>query len=264
MDMNGTGFKKRLAAFLSFALAVCMLGGLGAAPVYGKEKRTVKVAFFPMNGYHEKEADGTFSGMDVEYLDELCRYADWDIQYVDCDSWDAALELLKDKKVDLVGTAQYSPQRAAVYDYSELPSGYTFGIIATTPDSSLAYEDFEAMKSVTFGMVKTYVRKDEFLQYLTDNGVHSPKIREYNSTAQLLEALETGQIDAMVHTFMEIKEGHRLVGRFAPRPFYYITYQGNEDVLRELNYAIADLKMNAPELETKLMNKFFQRPEPPG
>ena len=156
MDMNGTGFKKRLAAFLSFALAVCMLGGLGAAPVYGKEKRTVKVAFFPMNGYHEKEADGTFSGMDVEYLDELCRYADWDIQYVDCDSWDAALELLKDKKVDLVGTAQYSPQRAAVYDYSELPSGYTFGIIATTPDSSLAYEDFEAMKSVTFGMVKTY------------------------------------------------------------------------------------------------------------
>jgi len=258
MDMNGTGFKKRLAAFLSFALAVCMLGGLGAAPVYGKEKRTVKVAFFPMNGYHEKEADGTFSGMDVEYLDELCRYADWDIQYVDCDSWDAALELLKDKKVDLVGTAQYSPQRAAVYDYSELPSGYTFGIIATTPDSSLAYEDFEAMKSVTFGMVKTYVRKDEFLQYLTDNGVHSSKIREYNSTAQLLEALETGQIDAMVHTFMEIKEGHRLVGRFAPRPFYYITYQGNEDVLRELNYAIADLKMNAPELETKLMNKFFQ------
>lgn len=258
MDMNDTGFKKRLAVFLSFALAVCMLGGFAPISVYGKEKRTVKVAFFPMNGYNVKEPDGTYSGMDVEYLDELCRYADWEIQYVDCGSWDAALELLKDKKVDLVGTAQYSPQRASIYDYAELPSGYTFGIIATTPDSSLAYEDFEAMKSVTFGMVKTYVRRDEFLQYLADNGVRAPKIREYDSTAQLLEALETGQIDAMVHTFMEIKEGQRLIGRFAPRPFYYITYSGNEDVLRELNYAIADLKMNAPELETKLMNKFYQ------
>lgn len=258
MDMNDTGFKKRLAVFLSFALAVCMLGGFAPISVYGKEKRTVKVAFFPMNGYNVKEPDGTYSGMDVEYLDELCRYADWEIQYVDCGSWDAALELLKDKKVDLVGTAQYSPQRASIYDYAELPSGYTFGIIATTPDSSLAYEDFEAMKSVTFGMVKTYVRRDEFLQYLADNGVRAPKIREYDSTTQLLEALETGQIDAMVHTFMEIKEGQRLIGRFAPRPFYYITYSGNEDVLRELNYAIADLKMNAPELETKLMNKFYQ------
>ena len=41
-------------------------------------------------------------------------------------------------------------------------------------------------------------------------------------------------------------------------PFYYIPYSGNEDVRRELNYAIADLKMNVPELETKLMNKFYQ------
>jgi len=258
MVMKGMRFKKRLAAFLSFALAICLSGGLAAVPVYGKGKRTVKVAFFPMNGYHEKEADGTLTGMDVEYLDELCRYADWDVQYVECADWDEALELLKNKDIDLVGSAQYSAERASVYQYADLPSGYTFGIIATNPDSSLAYEDFEAMKDITFGMVKTYVRREEFLHYLADNNIRSPRIREYGSTAELLEALDKGQVDAMVHTFMEIKEGQRLVGRFAPRPFYYITYPGNEDVLRELNHAIADLKMYAPELETKLMNKFYQ------
>lgn len=256
--MKGTRLQKRLAALLSFALAVCISGGFYALPAYGKEKRTVKVAFFPMNGYHEKDSAGNFTGMDVEYLDELCRFTDWNIEYVECDSWDMALELLKDKKIDLVGTAQYSAERASVYQYADLPSGYTFGIIATTPDSSLAYEDFEAMKGIIFGMVKTYVRRSEFLHYLADNGVRSPKIREYNSTAELLDALDKGQIDAMVHTFMEIKEGQRLVGRFAPRPFYYITYPGNDDVVRELNYAITDLKMSAPELETKLMNKFYQ------
>ena len=130
--------------------------------------------------------------------------------------------------------------------------------MAANPHSALAYEDFEAMKDITFGMVKTYIRRDEFLQYLADNGVGVPRIREYDSASELKDALATGEINAMVHTFMEIPEGQRLIGRFAPRPFYYITWQGNDEVMRELNYAIADLKMNEPALESRLMNEFYQ------
>ena len=62
------------------------------------------------------------------------------------------------------------------------------------------------MKDITFGMVQTYVRRAEFLQYLSDNGIPSPKIREYPSTTELRAALDAGEIDAMVHTFMEIQE----------------------------------------------------------
>lgn len=62
-------------------------------------KRTVKVAFFPMSGYNEKDKDGSFTGMDVEYLKEVCIYANWDIEYVECESWDEALKLLKEKKL---------------------------------------------------------------------------------------------------------------------------------------------------------------------
>lgn len=241
-----------------FLLAVCLLGGLSSETAYGKDRRTVKVAFFPMSGYHEKTEDGRYTGMDVEYLDELCRYAEWEIEYVECESWDEALQLLRDKKVDLVGSAQYSVERAATFRYADLSSGYTFGIIATKANSTLAYEDFEAMRGITFGMVRTYVRRNEFLSYLEVNGLDSPRIREYDSTLKLQEALENGEVDAMVHTFTEIQQGQRMIGRFAPRPFYYITYQGNDDLIRELNYAIADLKLNSPELEARLMNKYYQ------
>lgn len=256
--MGNKRLKKGVAAVLCFVLAVCVFGGFNSSTVHGKGKKTVKVAFFPMSGYNEKDENGNFTGMDVAYLDEVCIYTDWEIEYVECESWDEALQLVKDKKADLVGSAQYSAERAETYQYADLSSGYTFGIIATNADSSLAYEDFEAMKGIEFGMVKTYVRREEFLHYLSGNGVKSPKIKEYDSTAELQEALDKGEIDAMVHTFMEIKEGQRLIGRFAPRPFYYITYQGNDGVIRELNQAIADLKMNQPELETKLMNEFYQ------
>lgn len=256
--MRNRGLKKGAAAVLCFIFVLCLFGGFISGTAHAQGRKKVKVAFFPMSGYHEKQEDGSYTGMDVEYLHELCRYADWEIEYVECEDWDEALKFLKNKKVDLVGTAQYSAERAKTFQYADLASGYTFGIIATNPDSKLAYEDFEAMKDITFGMVKTYVRRAEFMSYLDDNGIKSPKIREYDSTAELQDALDDGEVDAMVHTFMEIKEGQRLIGRFAPRPFYYITYEGNDDIMRELNYAIADLKMSQPELETKLMNKFYQ------
>lgn len=210
-----------------------------------------------MDGYHIVKPDGSYGGMDVEYLNALSEYAGWEIEYVACTSWEEALQLLSEKQVDLVGSAQYSYERSLNYQYADLASGYTFGVIAVKSDSKLAYEDFTAMHDTVFGMVKEYVRKEEFLQYLQDNGIKNPNILEYESTAKLYEALEAGEIGAMVHTFTEVREGQRLIGRFAPRPFYYITWQGNHDVMRKLNHAIADLKMNQPQLESDLMNEFY-------
>ncbi len=256
--MKSMQIRQRATALLCFILIGFLFAGFPLSTAYAKNRRTVRVAFFPMDGYHEKKEDGSYFGMEVEYLESLCQYADWDIEYVECPSWDAALQMLSDHQVDLVGTAQYSAERAANFQYADLSSGYTFGILATRGDSDLAYEDFDAMQDITYGMVKTYVRRAEFLQYLADNGVSSPKIREYDTTSELQAALEAGSVDAMIHTFMEIKDGQRLIGRFAPRPFYYISWQGNDEVMRELNYAIADLKMNEPVLETALMNKFYQ------
>ncbi len=246
--------------------AVCILMGLGILSFFfgfwkcdacAAERRVVKVAFFPMDGYHITGPDGSYDGMDVAYLNELCDYVDWEIEYVECASWEQALQMLAEKKVDLVGSAQYSAERAKVYQYADLASGYTFGVIATNADGIIAYEDFLAMWRVTFGMVKNYVRQEEFRQYLSDHDIDFPVVLEYESTEKLQQALEAGEIDAMVHTFTEIREGQRLIGRFAPRPFYYITYQGNDDVMRELNQGIADMKINQPELEAELMNRFY-------
>lgn len=253
---RGRGRIKRLLRGIGLGVLFLVLV-LWTGNVYAADKRLVKVAFFPMDGYHIVGADGKPDGMDVEYLRALCDYVDWKIAYVECDSWEQALELLAEKKVDLAGSAQYSADRARVYQYAELSSGYTFGVIATNAEGNIAYEDFTAMKDITFGLVRGYVRREEFLRYLEDHGIDNPRILEFESTEKLQQALSDGKVDALVHTFTEIREGQRLIGRFAPRPFYYISYQGNEDVMRELDQAIADLKINRPELEAELMNTFY-------
>ena len=249
--------KKIIMSGSIFLWMLCFIFVVSGRDIYAAEDRVVKVAFFPMDGYHIINEDGNYDGMDVAYLNALCEYTDWEIEYVPCDSWEEALQLLSNQKVDLVGSAQYSAERTQIYQYADLASGYTFGVIATNPESTIAYEDFTAMQQITFGMVENYVRKNEFIQYLRDHGINAPSVIEYPSTAALQDALSAGEIDALVHTFTEVKEGQRLIGRFAPKPFYYITYQGNDDVMRELNLATADLKMNRPELETELMNKFY-------
>ena len=108
--------------------------------VYAAERKTVRVAFFPMDGYHIVEEDGSYGGMDVEYLKEISNYTAWNIEYVECESWSDALEKLSNKEVDIVGSAQYSEERAQVYSYADLSSGYTFGVIAANRDTDAAYE----------------------------------------------------------------------------------------------------------------------------
>lgn len=238
-------------------MAICLMSILIGSRVYATERRTVRIAFFPMDGYHVINEDGSYGGMDVEYLNEIAHYTAWDIEYVVCESWNDALEKLLNKEVDLVGSAQYSEERADIYSYADLSSGYTFGVIATNPENKTAFEDFQAMQDFHFGMVKDYVREAEFYEYMAHNGIENPTVTKYDTTADMQAALDAGEVDAFVHTFTEVKEGQRLLARFAPRPFYYITYQGNDALLEELNKAIVDVKMNQPELETELMNLYY-------
>lgn len=241
-----------------FIVCVCgMADGGGMLRVHGAQKRTVKVGFFPMEGFHEKNEDGTYGGMDVEYLETLCDYVNWEVEYVECDSWDDALQRLAGREIDLVGSAQYSSGRAEIYQYASLPSGYTFGAVAVNGDSDLPYEDFGAMEQATFGIVNTYIRKAEFYEYLSDHGIQNPKVKEYENAAQLQAALEGRQIDAMVHSLTEVRDGQRIIGRFAPMPIYYISYKGNDEVMRELNQGIADIKMKRPDLENELIARYY-------
>ena len=97
---------KKAGTLLCLMLSVRLLTGFSTVPTRANNKRIVKVAFFPMEGYHEKLDDGSYAGMDVEYLESLCKYAGWEINFVECSHWDDALQLLAEHKVDLVGSAQ--------------------------------------------------------------------------------------------------------------------------------------------------------------
>lgn len=225
--------------------------------VRSAHSRVVRVAFFPMEGYHTYSDKEGYGGMDVAYLEELRAYTKWDIQYVKCESWNDALDKLKAREVDLLGSAQYSDKRAEIYDYAALSSGYTFGCLFVEKDSDLAFEDFGRMKEMKFGVVQNYIRKDEFLKYLGTNGITEPQICEYHTTQELKQALRQGEIDVAAHTFTEVGKDQWLVGKFAYAPWYYVTWKGNDSLLSELNQGIEELKLVNPALEQELVSRYY-------
>lgn len=208
--MGNINYRKRgmVLFFLLMVIAVFC-----PAPVRAQEGRTVKVAFFPMEGYHMySEADG-YGGMDAAYLETLCGYTGWNIEYVDCSTWDDALLKLEEREVDLVGSAQYSKERGKLFDYAALSSGYTYGCLFVEEGSGLAYEDFGRMADMWFGVVKSYVRKKELLEYLNQNGIKEPHLREYKTAQELKAALSAGEIDIAAHSLTEVLQGQCLVGK---------------------------------------------------
>lgn len=66
--MKNGRMKRWVSVFLCLILASCISAATMSYTVSAEEKRTVKVAFFPMQGYHTIEEDGSYSGMDVECL----------------------------------------------------------------------------------------------------------------------------------------------------------------------------------------------------
>ncbi len=164
--MGNVRRRNRIGRLLAFLLALALFAAVpGGSPgtVRGAEKRVVRVGFFPMDGYHEIRGDGSLAGMDVEYLEALCDYVSWDVEYVECESWDCALDMLRQEEIDLVGSAQYSRERAETYQYASLASGYTFGAIAVNSDSTLAYEDFNAMSDATLALWAHTYEKTSFM-----------------------------------------------------------------------------------------------------
>lgn len=255
--MKKTSWRRLIQSGMAFVTALVLAVVLLPIPVSARQSRTVKVAFFPMEGFHTYSDEYGYGGMDVAYLEEVCIYTGWEIEYVDCESWDEALAKLEAKEVDLVGSAQYSSERAQIFDYAALPSGYTYGCLFVKGDSSLAFEDFDRMRDMRFGVVETYIRKDEFLDYLNRNGISDPNLLEYETTRQLQEALEAGEIDVAVHTLTEVWEGQCLVGKFAYAPYYYISWKGNALLLDELNRGIEEINMDGPTLEQELINLYY-------
>ncbi len=222
-------------------------------PVLAKGK-VVKVGAIEGNSFIE-EVNGSYYGYGVEYLEQIAKYTGWKYEYV-FDSWENCIEMFENGEVDILCNVQKTPEREQRYLYSCIPFGYDYSIIYAHPDSDIYYQDYEAMKGKTVGLISIGIHTESYLKYAEKMGLDS-NIVYFDLEDEIIDAILNKEIDMGVTGSIYNRTDMKAVGRFGTNPYYIVMQKENADLMEELDEAMQHIKVENPGIEASLAQKYY-------
>lgn len=248
--------------YSTFVLAI-LLSCLFCISVFGEERQVIRVAYPIQAGLSECDGEGGYSGYTYEYLLEIAQYTGWEYEFVQIpgdinESLSAMLEMLEEGELDLMGGIMYSEGMAGRYDYA----GYSYGTVYTVlsvpyEDVSTAVIDSKRGYNLRVAVLPTMTtRLQELKDYCRLNGIEVDLVYCTDAIDQAA-SLRDGRADAVLDVSLNLQPDMRQIARFAPRPFYFITTKGNQQIIQEINRAIVNIEQMDPYFSTMLYEKYF-------
>lgn len=223
----------------------------------GSAVHTVRVGFFYFPGYHEI-VDGTVrAGYGVDFLTLLRRYSNLNYEYVGYENtWKEMQTMLLNGEIDLVTSARKTPEREEKFAFS-LPIGTSNTQLSVRADDD-RYEvgDFEHFDGMVVGMLAGSTRNEDMAEFADDKGF-SYTVKTYAGEAQLTNALEAGEVDAVVASSFRKASNERVVALFAPEDIYVIVRKEDTKLLQEINYGIEQMNLNEGDWKNSLYSKNY-------
>ncbi len=249
-------FWKKISCFI-LAMGILLVSVIPVTATSNKEAKKIRVGYMGYPGFIEKDEDGKFSGYGVEYLDEICEYTEWDIEYVYA-PWYKQLEMLEQGEIDIVPLVQYTEERAERFLYTHQSVGIIQCMLLTLPEeqSKDIANNAQACDGKTIG-IQRGSRNIELLERYADNMGFDYKKIEYDFQSELEEALFAGDVDIIACEQMIEATGLRVLDRFASDPYYFVTNKDNSGLMEEMDYAISKLNAYDPNYSAKLYQKYF-------
>ena len=251
--------KKYVAALLVFVCVCMIFSPLTAyAAEDSSQHETVKVGFFAMDGYHVMDEEGNRSGYGYDFLRLMARYWDVDYEYVGYDkSWDDMQQMLEDGEIDMVTSPSKTPEREEKFDFSR-PIGTNNGILTVRSDNSTIvdgnYSTYNGMRVALFNGSSEI---KSFADFAGNKGfTYDPFY--FDTTAEMEEALQSGNVDAIAASSLRKTNNERIVDKFDSSDFYVIVKKGNTELLNEINYAIDQMNAVEGDWKTTLYNKNYE------
>lgn len=254
-----TVFQREIAIFMA-CLAILFLLPVKAEAI---EQRTVRVAVFPLGQFQYFDAEGNAQGYNIEFLDKLDQSTHWQFEYVEAENFQDACEKMRNGELDLIAPVQIKDYLQDEFSYSAYSMGTECAAIYTLNNdihADIMFEDFDAMSRMKFGAVNydasSFTQK--FLdEYTVENHFEPQGIAYYNNMTEVLEALRSGQVDAVVTNILFAADDLKLLGRFSPLASYYILPKGATELRNELDDAMTHLMLSEPDFQTQLMSQYF-------
>jgi diguanylate cyclase (GGDEF)-like protein len=230
--------------------------------VNAEESETIRVGFCDVEGFItygdlSYNDSRSYNGYYADYLNRISQITSWNYEYVELDNMEQGEEMLASREIDLLAPCQLEEDKQDSYDYSQYSFGTEYYVLVTKgEDSDIYYEDYAGMNKKVIGALAPLSNSDALEEYMADNNF-SAEVVYYDNMNLLNEALVNGDIDLIWTSQMMSDDSQKIVARFSPYPFYFMTWKGNDDLLDSLNAAMQYLKNTYPGLENELLNTYF-------
>ncbi len=244
-------WKRLFALTLSMLMLVTIMF---PGTVHAAREKTLRIGYIDYQGFIQQNEDGTYEGYGVDYLNEISKYTGWKYEYV-FGTWPKLLEKLKNKEIDFLCSAQKVESRKANFDYSEYPIGYTQGLLYTLPENdNIYYEDYRALNDTRIGGLRSSATNDFLKRYAKRCGFKY-KLVEYDSEAELVQALKVGEVETIATDRFAYHNDLKLVAQFGADAYYMMSYKGSP-YIEEANFALSEIKVDF-SFETELFKKHY-------
>lgn len=246
--------------FVCFSLFFILLPqslvhALGFSPPL--ESKEVKVGYDVTGIYLNKDANGDYRGMNLEYLYEIAKYTNWHYTFVPYTSWAQAVTDLENGKIDLLPTMLKSPEREKTLLFSDRNMGTIYvSLIVPKGDKSLSYGDIEALHGKRIGVRRNTVDSHNFKVWAQDNKLTYTEV-PFDGQGDLLLALDAGQIDAAAMSYVGRARAYRAIAEFAPQDMYFAVSPNRRDLYVGLNNSMPRISLMNPSFYVNITKRYM-------
>jgi len=248
-------YVKQLAALLACFILLSPLHPATAADA--AQNRTVKAGIFFFDGYHMRDEDGSYTGYGIELLNLISQYSHLNFAYTGYDqSWEEMLEMLADGEIDVVTSARKTRERAEIFAFS-LPLAQNSTVLSIQEDNTeIRSGDYSTYDGMTVGLLSGSSQNQSLPDFAEENGF-TCHTREYEDPGELEEALQSGEIDAILTSSLRRSEGEKVLDTIEIDYFYAITRKEDQALLEEINYAIRQMNLYEGDWTNTLYSKYY-------
>lgn len=247
------------------AVLLCIQGSFSPITAYATtdddDNQTVRVGFFARDGYHMMDEEGLRSGYGYEVLQLVSRYSNLRYEYVGYEKTrNEALEMLRTGEIDLLTSAHVTIGRLDEFDFSKINIGICSTMMTVKAGNTAIEEgNYDTYEGMRVGMINDDVHNDCFFEYAAEKGFSYTPVY-YDSVAQVIQALEDGEIDATATGSVRVLDADEwYLESFHEEPIYIIVQKGNEELLSTVNTALERLDYNESDWRLQLLEKYYPK-----
>ncbi len=215
---------------------------------------TIKVGFYSLYGFQNKESDGTFSGYAYDYYMEIAQHTGWKYEFV-YDFYENCCEKLNDGDIDVMCTISDNGYLNESIEYYNESIYNTYYYLYVMPDSDVCYEEYQRFDNMVIGTLKNNDWKNVLDEYSDSHSINV-KVVEYDRYSQLQDALKYGSVDAIYTTGLKIKD-YKIVDSFNPVKLYFAADKSS-GLIEKISTAIKSIKESDRYYETELLKKYVK------